>query len=450
MSSERPNVLLVQADQWRGQALGCVGNEQMNTSNIDALSEEGVLFERTFSPCPVCSPARGSIQTGCYPHRHRVIGNTFLDVPLSDDVETIAESLRSVGYDTGYVGKWHLDGAANSPSYVPTSRRRGYEFWSGFDRDGHQHFRGHPIFASPSIPKWIGDRQPDVQTEIALDFLDQSHDTPFFLYLSWGPPHHPYNAPEEYREQYDEEALDLRPNVPEEDESETRENLASYYAMCTWLDDNLGRLLSELEHRGLADDTLVVFTSDHGDFVGSHGRYGKRAPQDESSRVPLLIRYPGEVNAGIRSSAIVNLIDLAPTLLSLCDAPIPDTMQGRDLSSLPFENTERKPGHTYMEGFATHRSQFDSPWRAIRTDQYLYTVDLDLETIHLFDVEEDPYQLHNLANTADPDIPMTKLRRLLVESVYSFDDRKMKSLSTFDFENEERVFDFGSEEIRHE
>lgn len=417
-----PNVIVVLTDQWRAEALGCMGDDQVRTPRLDGFAEDGVVFERAYTPNPVCSPARGSIMTGQWPHEHGVVSNSFFKIALPTNRTTIAECLRDAGYETGYIGKWHLNGDIAGPGYVPPERRQGFERWDGFDR-GHAHLEGHPHVAPDGSAEWEGERQPDVQTDLLLDALDEHGDDPFFEFLSWGPPHTPFEAPDEYTDLYDPEELSLRPNVPDEMSEEVRADLVEYYGMCTWLDDQFGRLLDGLEERGLAEDTVVVFTADHGEMMGGQGRYAKGVPYEESIHVPLLVRYPAEVDGGRRSEGVVNLVDVMPTILGLCDVPVPDEVQGADHSTYLRGESALESDATYIEG----NLPFEDEWRAIRTDQHVLAVDRALETTHLYDTDTDPYQRENLAGDEDAAEIEADLRQRLFEAAYETDDRYVKA-----------------------
>lgn len=413
--SDRPNIVFVLGDQMRASAMGCAGNDQIQTPTLDRLAEEGVHFERAYTPDPVCSPARASILTSQYPHRHGVVENNL----RLDTRDSLAHCLQNDGYATGYVGKWHLDGTPK-PGQIPSGeRRQGFEFWRGFNR-GHRYHDGHPHFEDGTV-HWEGGYQPALQTEMAQEFISEhAGEQPFFCFLSWGPPHTPFDAPDEYSPLYDPDELALRPNVPDAaDTGELRTDLAEYYALVTSLDDQLSRLLATLDEQGIADDTVVVFTSDHGEMLGSLGRYRKGYPFEESIHVPLLVRYPGAFNTQ-STDAIVNLIDLAPTVLELVGIPIPEHMQGRDFGPLLRGNETDAFDETYIEGQLTK----EEAWCTIRTDRYMLTVDRALDIRHLYDTVEDPFQLNNRAG--DPDVAdvQGKLFDRLTEQFERFEDRQ--------------------------
>ncbi|MFB6136367.1 MAG: sulfatase [Halobacteriaceae archaeon] len=417
--ADQPNVVFVFADQMRASAMGCAGDPNVRTPALDGMAQEGVHFEHAYTPYPVCSPARGSILTGRYPHDHGVVGNTYLKLRLPTETTTVAEAFREEGYRTGYVGKWHLDGTKEGPGFVPPGpRRQGFDYWKGFNR-GHQHLQGHPHFDRDGNVEWEEGYQPEIQTDLAIDFVEGASDDPFFCMMSWGPPHTPFEAPAEYSDLYDPAELELRENVPEEEREEVRETLPEYYGMVTSLDEQLGRVLDALEREGVADETIVVFTSDHGEMMGSQGMWHKGNPEEESVHVPLLVRYPDELPAGERSEAFVNLVDLFPTLASFAGAPVPDGVQGRDLAD-HFRDPAGVDGptETYVEGAVP----FDHAWRAVRSAEGLLAVDEDFEATHLY-AGDDEYQRDNLAG--EDDELEERLRESLYEWMYETDDRRM-------------------------
>ena len=235
---EAPNLLFVFVDQWRAQALGHMGDPNVKTPNLDGLASEGVVFANAYSTNPVCSPCRSSIITGRWPHTNGVIQNGVL---LPDEEVSIAEVLHDRGYQTGYIGKWHLDGRGkgvpgqkghSAPgNYVPLGwRRQGFEFWAGFNR-GHYYWDSHYWLDPPEAVDMTGTYEPDYQTDIAVEFIQQNRQGPFYLFVSWGPPHTPLKPPKEYAALYDAEEIELRPNVPPEEYERARAQTAAYYAV---------------------------------------------------------------------------------------------------------------------------------------------------------------------------------------------------------------------------
>ncbi|WP_435009175.1 sulfatase family protein [Tundrisphaera lichenicola] len=391
--AHRPNILLILPDQWRGMDLGCMGNAEVRTPHLDRLASQGVLFRNTFANTPVCCPARAILLTGKYPHKNGMVAN---DLRLRESETTLAEILDKAGYRTGFIGKWHLDGGKRQPGFVPPGpRRQGFEYWAASECS-HTHF--HPTYFLDTDRPITEDRfEPEVWTDRAIEFLGQGGDAPFFLVVSMGPPHDPYGAPEKFMNLYDPARLTLRPNWEGNDPGAARKQLAAYYAAMTAVDEQVGRLMEALEDSGRAKDTIVVFTSDHGDMLGSQGQRLKRKPWEESIRVPGIVRYPARIEAGRTLDALLSHVDLAPTLLALSGLPAPAGMQGTDLSWVVLGTTDRGPDSAFFQIFVPFAGDgTPHPWRGIRTDRWMYAR-TEAGPWVLYDLEEDPYEQKNLA-----------------------------------------------------
>jgi len=383
----RPNLLFVYCDQMRGQAMG----SHVRTPHLDRLASQGVVFTNAIANCPVCTPNRGTLLTGKYPVSHKAVAN---DVPLPPDDASWGNVLRDAGYRTGYIGKWHLDGVPRDRFTPPGGRRHGFDYWAAWNCS-HAYFNAR-YFRDDPEPIFIHGYEPDHQTDLAIEFLSEPSDQPFFLIISWGPPHAPYQlVPEEYRRLYDPEMLELRPNC----ENPDRRALADYYAAITALDHNVGRLMDALDGMDLARDTIVVFTSDHGDMLWSQGHIKKERPWEESILVPFIIRYPGVVPEGKSHDVLLGTVDVMPSLLSLMDISIPDGVEGMDLSAA----MRGKPCDGPESAFLTIPVPVDQAvaanigeWRGVRTRRYTYARWQDGSGWVLYDNAEDPYQLHNL------------------------------------------------------
>lgn len=401
-SARRPNILFIMPDQMRAQAMGCMGNPDVRTPNMDQLAASGVLFRNTFANTPVCCPARAILQTGLYVNKNGMIAN---DLRLRESHTCVAELLAEAGYRTGFIGKWHLDGGPRNPGFVPPGpRRQGFQFWAA-SKCSHAHFR--PTYFRDSPEPIRGSRfEPEEWTDLAIEFLRQKSDQPFFLMVQMGPPHDPYGAPEKYLKQYDPAKLTMRSNWVEGVPNAGRKEIAAYYAAITAIDDQVGRLLQALKEAGLEDNTVVFLTSDHGDMLGSHGQRLKRKPWEESIHVPGILRYPAKVKPGQVSDALISHVDLVPTFLSLCGVKPPASMQGADLSSLFLGLTRRGPDSVFFQIFVPYAGDGTAfPWRGVRTDRYMFARS-EKEPWVLYDVLNDPYELNNLAN--DP--AMAKVR----------------------------------------
>ena len=406
-----PNVLFVLADQWRFSAFGHSTDEVVRTPHIDQLAEEGVNFERAYAANPVCTPNRTCLLTGRHSHQHGMFANNLM---LPPEEICWPELFEKAGYATHYVGKWHMDGPAK-PGFVPRGwRRRGFQTFEGFNRGHvyHKHWgfdnEGNPLEKSVDpLPNPY--YEPILQTDLALDFMEKNKDNPFCCYLSWGPPHTPFNPPKKF-ERYSPDEIKHRPNVPQAHLNRATKDLVGYYGLCESLDHQMGRLMTYLKDSGLATNTLVIFSSDHGELAGSHGKYRKSEPEDESLHVPLIMRMPGKLAAGQKSQALFNSIDVMPTMLSLCGLEDPGTCTGRDLSAIATGQSNDMPESIYCEGKLNssqpdpknaNRQQKNAPantWRTVVTNRHKLIVRSDWDNVEgLYDLHNDPFEMNNLS-----------------------------------------------------
>jgi arylsulfatase A-like enzyme len=419
-AAPRPSVLVIFPDQMRARAMGCMGTPDVRTPHIDRLAAEGILFRRTYANVPVCCPARAILMTGTYPHVNGMIAN---DLRLRAEQVTIAEIFAQHGYRTGFIGKWHLDGGPRDPGFVPPgSRRQGFEFWAAYECH-HRHFT--PVyFRDTPEPIQPPKFEPEASCDFAVEFLrTQPKDQPFFLTVQMGPPHDPYGAPDKYMEMYDATKLTMPPNwIPGSETGEpplippnlrrkgiparpfvplgTKLELAAYYAAITAIDDQVGRLLDTLKETGLDENTIILFTSDHGDMLGSHGMRRKRKPHEESAGIPGILRWPAKIPQGQAVDTLFSHIDMPPTLLALCGLEVPSHMQGADLSRVALGETKTGPAAVLMQIFVPFNPDgIAKPWRGIRTDRYTYARYEDTPWI-LFDNQSDPWQIANLIGHA--------------------------------------------------
>lgn len=439
--SERPNLLFVYADQMREMAMSCSGNSNLSTSNMDALAADGVRFTRMFTSSPLSSPARSSLMTGLYPHNAGVTGN---NMHLRDDVPCIAEITRRAGYATGHIGKWHLCGNYSPPSsseyaFVPPEHHRGFQYWAGFEH-GHKYFKGR-YFTDSDTPIYIpqGSYEPDVQTDLAVDFIKRNAAVAWHLDLSFGPPHFPIEEvkPQDLARHKPQDIM-LRSNVPAKFHAQARVDLCHYYAMIENLDWNVGRLLQTLDSLNLTRNTIVVFTSDHGDMMLSHGQHYKRRPQEESSRVPFLIRYPRYIPGGRTCTGLASCIDIVPTLLDLMGLESPNKTEGLNLAGF-LKAKARYPRHSavFMECPKFGCRDYDPglyaplPWRAVRTEKHKAVwlkAKKTMRLVQFFDLSEDPFEMHNLAESSKHSSPAGQLKELLASWIRQTDDRQFTSL----------------------
>jgi arylsulfatase A-like enzyme len=396
----RPNVVFLLADQWRAQAAGYAGDPNVRTPHLDALAARSVNLANAVSGCPVCSPYRGSLMTGQHPLTHGVFVN---DVCLRAEAVSLAEAFAAAGYATAYIGKWHLDGHGRA-SYIPPERRQGFAFWRVLECT-HNYNQSAYFADGPEKRLWDG-YDAVAQTREACRYI-AAHDgsRPFLLVLSWGPPHNPYEtAPERFRAMYPADALQLRPNVPPDAAAAARKDLAGYYAHCSALDECVGKVVSALAEAGIEDDTVLVFTSDHGDMLGSQGEKRKQKPWDESIRVPFLIRWPAGLGRDARTIVRpVSTPDIMPTLLGLAEAEIPPGVQGRNLAALLAGREPDGDGAALImcpSPFGEWARPRGREYRGVRTARWTYVRTLDGPWL-LFDNEKDPHQMRNLCGHKD-------------------------------------------------
>ena len=473
-----PNVLLICTDQQRWDALGAAGNPHIRTPNLDRLAAEGVLFENCYVQNPVCSPSRASLMTGRYVPNHGLHAN---GVDLDPDTVLFSRRLADSGYDCGLVGKLHLgacqggrleprvdDGFrvfrwAHDP--YPGSSENAYHRWL---QSGHRDLFDAVRRGDADAPTW--DTMPTeahysrwIGTE-TIDFLTSSRDPdkPFFFVANFFDPHHGFGAPPEYVDHYDpselprpvttEGELGSKPPIFEEaskrsyaghargfveyTEGELQEVRAAYYAMVTLVDDEVGRILDALEAQGLAEDTIVVFTSDHGEMLGDH-QLMLKGPfmYDCAVRVPLIVRWPGHMSPG-RRSELVQWVDLAPTFLEAAGVPAPSTFQGSSLLPLLSGDADgwrdwalcqyRDSGHSY-----------DPPVHVtmLRHDRWKLVVHHGLpastreRTGELYDLVEDPQELVNLWSDTGHTSAKVELQELLLDVLVATEDRSRTRLS---------------------
>ena len=425
--SRKPNIIFIFADQMRAHVLGCYGNDMVPTPNFDAMARSGTVFDNAISTCPVCSPYRAMLLTGLHPVANGTVSN---DTGYKDGLPSIASVCKEQGYETGYIGKWHLEWNRNP--FVPKHRRMGFDYWA-VNNCTHQ-YMDH--FYCTDTPEKIHFKGYDaiVQTGLAVDYIKRNRGNPFCLFMSWGPPHDPYNrVPDEYKERIPLESIRLRENVPErdivdillerdepaealrekrakrrkvveDDDLLKREYLQGYYAHTAALDDCMGEIRAALQDAGVAQDTILVFSSDHGDMLGSHRMASKQNPLEESSRIPLMVEYPRGVPTGGRTDALCAPIDVMPTLLSLAGLDCPE-VDGKDLAgAAQGKASDQQDAVLIMKtlpGGNPYNMNAMTPWRGVRTKRHTYVTLLGYGPWLLFDNQQDPYQLNNLINKSE-------------------------------------------------
>jgi arylsulfatase A-like enzyme len=411
MNKKRPNVIWYIVDQMRGQATGANGDPNVFTPNLDNMAIAGVNFPHAVSGYPLCCPFRGSMLTGKYAHNHSV---KIHEDRLDPSFGTVTDVLNENGYDTIYLGKWHLagikegkGGCRSVKQTVPKEDRGRFDTWLGYDNNNSQWdtwVHGHDGAEEVAHFRLPG-YETDCLTDMALERISNrgESDHPFFMVISVQPPHGPQLAPAEYR-RYQAQQLTIRPNVPETEQARARQSLAGYYAQIENIDANVGRLMDKLRETNIHDDTHVMFFGDHGDQLGSQGCFGKCVPFEESIRVPFLIGGGQAMNYGNwrsgNSPPLVNHVDIAPTTLGLCGIDTPDGMEGFDYSHRRTGidakvRIEQEPDSAYLQLIGDRESGY--AWRCVVTrDGWKYACVKNGEWL-LFNLNVDPFEQNNLA-----------------------------------------------------
>ncbi len=460
----QPNIILIYADQMRYDCMSVSGNKVVKTPHLQRLADEGVTFDNAFSSYPLCCPFRASMMTGKYAQGHGMTQNHF---PLREGQEYLGEHMRDAGYQTMYVGKWHLEGGPK-PGFVPPDRRFGFDRFVGFNR-GHSYLDGI-FFREDDQPYRCRRYEPDYQTDHMIEFIDDAHkqnpDKPFFGFLSYGPPHHPNDMPEYWRKMYDpaEVPLPLGTLSPEEQvriqtervetdcngnmkaalrsraaygakqpldpetEDEHRTFVAEYYGMISNIDHNVGRILDHLDRMGLGEDTMVIFLSDHGDMLGEHGYYCGYKPQGYRSamQVPYLVRYPRRFAGGQRAGAMIDVgIDTPVTMMDLAGAQPFQAANGRSFLAVLDDATHSHRDRVHYQTFRMDdgaKGEFTPvPERGIRTKDWLYVRQPNRRKF-LFNQQTDCHELHNLADDPDHSAVMDAFDTEIAEHMSATED----------------------------
>jgi len=426
---KKQNVIVFFTDQQRFGTLGLYGNPDSLTPHIDRLGREGVVFENTYTPNPICTPARACLQTGQYCHTHGVYRNGVA-IPANYPT-TIAGSFRAAGYETGYIGKWHLGSAGAGP--VPPEERAGYDYWLAanclevtsepyktivYDNDGNEVF----------LPGY----RPDALTDAAIRYVTEKRDEPFFLTLSLLEPHEQntlwsFLGPDRVERSIEKSWVppDLASIVSDSPRAFGltgglyRGAMSAYLGMIHRIDQNVGRLQDALKSLGIDNDTLVLFTADHGDNFHTRCAHDKCSCHDSSARVPC-VAWGGSVPRGRRVPTLFNLVDIAPTLLDACGIDVPAAMQGRSF----FGHIHGEPAPYDDEMSLIQVAEMECG-RAIRTRRWKYGVrgtsadpvadshDREYQEMFLYDLESDPYELYNLVHSPTHGVVKTGLQKRL-------------------------------------
>jgi len=419
-AAARPNILLLVSDDQRPDTIAALGNKWIETPSLDRLVQEGSAFTRAVCPNPICTPSRAEILTGVNSFRNGVID---FGGRIKAGLITWAQAMQQAGYRTYYVGKWHNNGRPSDHGYVRAPglysggggryykpqvdfRGRsvtGYRGWI-FQSDAGEKFPEQGVGLTPDISRRFADA--------AIEVIEKSGPEPFFLHVNFTAPHDPLLWPPGYREKYENKAIPPPANFATEhpfdhgnfdgrDEkllpwprtkADVRAELACYYAVISHMDAQIGRILAALEKDDKAENTIVIFTSDHGLAVGSHGLRGKQNMYEHTIGVPLVMRGPG-IPRGEKFAAQVYLRDLYPTACELAEVPIPATVQAKSFA--PVLRGEQDTLHHAVFAY------FRNYQRMIRTDRWKLIFYPHLDRAQLFDLKNDPQEMRDLADSAE-------------------------------------------------
>ena len=409
----RPNILIVLSDQLRRHALSCYGDPDARTPHTAQLAADGVACDQACSTYPICVPFRFTMMTGEYAHTRLVPG---IEWRMSPAERTLADEFNDAGYETVYIGKWHLDGGhGRMGSAVQTNRcpvKRAYQGrwqkWYGFE------LRNEPFDTcyfedDDPTPRRIDGYQTDGLFDLGMNYLRDGRDAarPFCMVISVEPPHDPFAAPEELQNAWEQRDITLPPNFEAEDDNHRDQLIRDrqrYNAMVENLDANVGRLRSFLAEHDLADDTVLVFLSDHGELAGAHGLRAKQWPYEESVGIPLIVYDPRHSDrAGTRLSAPTCSEDLFPTFLGLAGLTPQNDLPGANLAPLIHGESDQLDREGVLLEFVAELRErppfYNAVWRGFRSERFKYTVKGDkfgAEPWQFFDLENDPYEMRNL------------------------------------------------------
>ena len=465
----RPNIVFVFDDQLRAAAVGCYGGVNVPTPNLDRIAGQGVRFTNALSTCPVCTPYRGMVMTGRWPTHTGIVLNWVDSNPAE---YCIAEAFRDSGYDTGFIGKWHLAAGARKhdgkfsmtkadeerirtgrrafladnpePEFVPPGpQRQGFDYWAAYNF--HANFAQAFYYRDTPERLIMPTYETDSEVDLAIDFMKQHEgsETPFFITIAPHPPHPPWSerqTPAGCVERV-RNPIQYSPNVPTP-HPDRLEAAKYYYGMIANFDDNMGRLVDYLDRSGLSEDTILVISADHGEMLGSHGRFNKMVPYEEAVHIPLLFRAPGRIAAGRTSDALYAPIDHMPTLCELAGVTVPSSADGMSLAGAAQGGRQRGRDAALMMNYTSHWDFFDTgtnwpEWRGVRTHTHTYARWLTGQE-ELYDNVADPHQMNNLAE-GQRDLPrLLAMRRELADQLAEAHDEFLPGTAYADWYDDAR------------
>jgi choline-sulfatase len=448
-ASDRPNVLFIISDDLNN-FLGCYGDKRAKTPNIDNLAARGMRFERAYCQYPLCGPSRNSMLTGLYPNSTGILANAQIFRQTIPSQVSLPQAFRQAGYFVARLGKLYHYGVPNS---IGTDGHDDPGSWelemnpAGVDRlDGIPSKKSE---AGGSGPNWLASPKSDEEqtdgilaadAEWVLERCARQKQRPFFLAVGFFRPHLPYIAPRHYFDLFSPAEMPLVQGIKQDQvdipaaalatykerdrftDDVRRQHAQAYYASISFMDAQVGRVVKTLDHFGLADNTIIVFTSDHGYHIGEHGLWQKMSIFEESARVPLLIVAPGVSKKGTAAKTPVGLIDLYPTLTELCGVKAPPNLQGQSLVPILKNPNEKGRGWAISQVNRNRGAKNADGKRfsgySLRTPRWRYTEwDEGRQGRELYDHESDPNELTNLADVPKYAATVTELSNQLRAAV---------------------------------
>jgi len=446
-TDRRPNVVFILTDDQRWDQLGCEGHPYLQTPHLDRLAAEGARFANMFVTTSLCSPSRASFLSGLYAHSHGVVNN-FTDYPV--DLPGFPRALQAAGYETGYIGKWHMGEQSDE-------KRPGFDYWVSHKGQGKYYDTEFNVNGQRMVKKGYYTHRV---TDMAVDWLQKRHDRPFLLILGHKAPHTPFTPEEKYRHIYDHIEIEypktafqlqgkpewvkqridtwhgiygplygFRKSFPDRSPESVRrfaDFVRSYTATIKSVDDSVGRICQALKQTGQLDDTLIIFAGDNGMFLGEHGMTDKRTMHEPSIRVPLLVRYPKLIKPGTVIEQMVLNIDIAPSILDVCSAPPLRNIHGESFKPLLQGKSHGWRKSWYYEYNYERQFPYTPNVRGVRTDNWKYVHyphgdgGPDRHKAELYNLKEDPAETKNLID--DPACTnkvaelRTELTRLTMEA----------------------------------
>ena len=449
-AQQKPNVVIIIADQWRGQAMGFIGKEKVKTPFIDSFAKQSFVVTQMTSNFPLCSPARAMLFTGKYPFKNHVYSNVNSasapdGIELPTKIVCWSDVLKADGYSNGYIGKWHLD-SPHEP-YVPTynndkkvawnewtspERRHGFDYWYAYGTyDRHNKPMYWDSKAGRDSFHYVNQWGPEHEADKALDFFSNKDNVrdatkPFALVVSMNPPHSDYKTvPTKYLDEYNDVPMDSliqNPNIPPAETTMGklyRDNIKYYYANISGVDAQIKRIVNGLKKQKLLDNTIIIIMADHGNCLGKHDEESKNNIYEESLKIPFIVYWKGQIKARIDTAFLGSIPDIYPTLLDLMGekSHIPADIDGTSYASYFRNGNGKVPREQYLLGaIMSNHANKNSGFRGIRNANYklAYQQKKDgTQDTFLFDLKKDPFELNNIYKKDGKEV--VELRAKLVE-----------------------------------